>query len=95
MNPATRKRSGEPNWSTTSARPTATGSRTTSATTKMMRALMKHPDKTPATPHRETTAVGLVFAEFWYATQARGDHHVVRLVGEVTEPRDGRAGRGG
>jgi hypothetical protein len=57
-------------------------------------ALMKHPDKTPATLARETTAAGLVFAEFWYATQARGDHHVVRLVDEVTEPRDGKASRG-
>jgi hypothetical protein len=55
---------------------------------------MKHPDKTPPTPARETTAAGIVFAEFWYATQARGDHHVVRLVDEVAA-REGRRGEGG
>jgi hypothetical protein len=55
---------------------------------------MKHPDKTPPTPAREVTAAGLVFAEFWYATQARGDHRVVRLVGEV-DPNDQPEGRRG
>lgn len=55
------------------------------------RELMKHPDKTPATLPSDVTAAGLVFAEFWYATQARGDHHVVRLVGEVAA-REARRG---